>query len=142
MKKRSRAHEAGSIEAGSSKSKSIFFCYSCRRGSRWGIRLQPNRANQGAQERTGQPNRASWGAQERTERPNRASEGARGSQIEPFEARPTQQGRQGQSDRASRSQIEPARAGQGAGLVAQGRSKTPAGQAWSRNVVMDGHLPS
>ena len=72
--------------------------------------MQPNRPNQGAQERAGQPNRASWGAQERTEHPNRASEGARGSQIEPFEARSSQQGRQGQPDRAK---SKPDRASQG-----------------------------
>ena len=75
MKKRTRAHEAGSIEAGSSKSKSIFF------------------ANRVDGALVGQPNRASWGAQERTKQLNQASEKARGSQIEPFEAGSTQQGR-------------------------------------------------
>ena len=72
MRKRARAHEAGSVEAGSSISKSIFFCLSCRWGSRWGIRLQPNRLSQGAQERTEQPNRASWGTQERQKQPKSA----------------------------------------------------------------------
>ena len=50
----------------------VFFCLSCRWGSRWGIRLQPNRFSQGAQERTEQPNRASWGTQERQKQPKSA----------------------------------------------------------------------
>ena len=111
MKKRSRAHEAGSIEAGSSISKSIFVA------NRVDVAL------------AGQQNRASWAAQERTEQPNRASEKARGTQIEPFEARSTQQGRQGQPDRANRSQIEPARADQGAGRIVPACAQTPDPQA-------------
>ena len=71
MRRRSRAHEASSVEAGSSISKSIFFAnrvvgaFACR-----------NRASQGAQERTGQPNRASQGAQERAGQSRRASQPA------------------------------------------------------------------
>ena len=75
MKIRSRAHEAGSIEAGSSISKSIVF------------------ANRVDGALVGQPNRASWGAQERTEHANRASKGARGGQIEPVVARLRRPGR-------------------------------------------------
>ena len=78
MKKRSRVHEAGSIEAGSSISKSMFFA---------------NRVDRAAVGSQFEPIRTSWGAQERTEQPNRASQGTRGSQIGPVEAKSCQQGR-------------------------------------------------
>ena len=116
MKKRSRAYEAGSMEAGSSISKSIFF------------------ANRVDGALVGQPNQASWGAQERTEQANRASEKARGNQIEPFKARSTQQGRQGQPDQASRGQT---RTRQVARLLAQlpARARTAARRAISLWII-------
>ena len=84
MKKRSRAHEAGSIEAGSPISKSIFFA---------------NRVD-----------RAVVGSQIE---PPGAPRSAQSSEIEPASApgasRSSQQGRQGQPERANRGQIEPAR---------------------------------
>ena len=54
MKHRCRASEAGSVEADRRKANRFFFCLS----RRWGI--------QDAQERAGQPNRTNQGAQERT----------------------------------------------------------------------------
>ena len=72
---RSRQHRSSRRQA-----ESIFFCLSCRWSSRWGIRLQPNRFSQGAQERTGQPNRASWGAQERKEQPKSAKSDSKAPQ--------------------------------------------------------------
>ena len=74
MRNNSRAHEVGSVEAGTSISKSIF---SANRvvGAVVGAFAG---ASQGAQERTGQPNRASQGAQERAGQPNRISQGAQG----------------------------------------------------------------
>ena len=47
MRKRSRAHEAGSVEAGSSISKSIFLLIASL-GQSLGHSLAPNRASQGA----------------------------------------------------------------------------------------------
>ena len=113
MKKRSRAHDIGSIDAGSieadNRKAKRFLAFDTQPGRPGATRAaksskpgrpadsieagrQPNRASQGAQERTGQPNRASQGAQERPEQPNRASQGAQSSQIEPVEARSSQPG--------------------------------------------------
>ena len=71
MKKRSRAHEAGSIEAGSSKSKSIFFANRVdgaivgqpgRAKSALGIQSDPARAPRAPRSGRSRPHRASWGA--------------------------------------------------------------------------------
>ena len=104
MKKRSRAHEAGSIEAGSSISKSFFF------GNRIdgvvvGSQIEPAGAPRSAQSSQIEPARAAGAARSSQTRPNRASKGARGSQSEPIEARSSQQGRPG---RARGAQAAPA----------------------------------
>ena len=83
MKKRTRAHEAGSIEAGSSISKSIFFAnrvdraiveQARRKAKRWGFRWQADRASQGEPKRSVQPNCSSQGEPgARADPPARAS---------------------------------------------------------------------
>ena len=121
MRRRSRAHEAGSVEAGSSISKSIFLLivslgrslghslapkssqpgdqertgHPNRANQSAQVRArQPNRSNQGTQERKGQANRASQGAQERTGHPNRATQGAQECAGQP------NRGSQGTQERA------------------------------------------
>ena len=118
MKKRSRAHEAGSIEAGSieagsSISKWIFFA---------------NRVDGAV---VGEPNRASWGAQQRTEQPNRASEGARGSQMEPFEARSTPQGCQGQPRPSHSRPDRPSKGARGTDRARRGLPGRARSLGWS-----------
>ena len=104
MKKRSRAHEAGSIEAGSSISKSIFFANRVDRAV-VGSQIEPAGAPRSAQSSQIEPARAAGAARSSQTRPNRASKGARGSQSEPIEARSSQQGRPG---RARGAQAAPA----------------------------------
>ena len=104
MKKRSRAHEAGSIEAGSSKSKSIFFAnrvdgavvgaFACNQidptrapRSAQGSQVEPVGAPRSAQSSQIGPARAPGAARSSHSRPDRPSKGARGSQIEPVEPR-------------------------------------------------------
>ena len=87
MKKRTRAHEAGSIEAGSSKSKS-FFLLIVSMGQSVASQGEPGapRASKASQpERPGHPDRATRGqieparaSQKRPGPPNRASRGAQG----------------------------------------------------------------
>ena len=79
MKKRSRAHEAGSIEAGSSISKSIFLLIVLM-----GQSLTPNGAFWDAQECTEQPNRASQAstaARSSQSTPRRDSQALQGAQL-------------------------------------------------------------
>ena len=127
MKKRSRTHEAGSVEAGSSIRKSIFLLIvslgqSLRhslapKSSQPGTQERtghPNRANQGAQVRAGQPNRSNQGTQERIGQANRNSQGAQDTQIEPPRAPRSAQSSQIEAAKALRSaqstQIEATRA--------------------------------
>ena len=84
MKKRTRAHEAGSIEAGSSKSKSIFFANRVD-GAVVGQPGAPGASKASQPERPGHPDRATRGhieparaSQRRPGLPNRASQGAQG----------------------------------------------------------------
>ena len=104
MKKRSRAHEAGSIEAGSSISKSFFFANRVD-GVIVGSQIEPAWAPRSAQSSQIEPARAAGAARSSQTKPNRASKGARGSQSEPIEARSSQQGRPG---RARGAQAAPA----------------------------------
>ena len=92
MKKRSRAHEAGSIEAGSSISKSIFFANRVD-GAVVSSQIEPVGAPRSAQSSQIEPARAPGAARWSHSRPDRPRKGARGSQ-----------------DRAIRGQIDPARA--------------------------------
>ena len=57
--------------------------------------------------------------------------------IDVKQASSSQPGRQGQPDRASRGQIEPARAPRSRQRVAQARATAPGRQAWSSNFVID-----
>ena len=96
MKKRSRAHEAGSIEAGSSISKSILFANRVDRAV-VGSQIEPAGAPRSAQSSQIEPARAAGAARSSQTKPNRASKGARGSQRAPSEARSRQPGRPGRS---------------------------------------------
>ena len=91
-----------------------------------------NRGSQGAQERAEHPNRSDQGDLDETlplrseihentahAQQNRRPGASVGSQIEPANALLGAQGERWQPDRASRSQIEPAKASQVARLLAQ-----------------------
>ena len=80
MKKRSRAHEAGSIEAGSSISKSIFFANRVD-GAVVGSQIEPVGAPRSAQSNQIEPARAAEAARSSQTRPNRASKGARATRA-------------------------------------------------------------
>ena len=134
MKKRSRAHEAGSIEAGSSISKSIFFANRVDRAV-VGSQIEPAGAPRSAQSSQIEPARAAGAARSSQTRPNRASKGARGSQSEPIEARSSQQGRPG---RARGAQAAPA------GRPAEAREsqdRSPSSQIKATKATSTKHCP-
>ena len=75
MKKRTRAKEAGSIEAGSSISKSIFFANRVDRAV-VGSQIKPAGAPRSAQRSQIEPAKAPGAARSSQSRPNRTSKGA------------------------------------------------------------------
>ena len=117
MTKRSRAHEAGSVEAGSSISKSIFFANRVVRavvGAFACTQIEPTRAHRSAQGSQIEPARVPRSAQLSQIEPARAPRSTLGSQIKPARATRSVQGSQIEPARAPRSaqgtQIEAARA--------------------------------
>ena len=156
MKKRSRAHEAGSIEAGSSISKSIFFANRVDRAVVGG-QIEPAGAPRSAQSSQIEPATAPGAARSSQSRPDRARASARSprspSLVEQFRygcrsssSKYRAPGATGQiaparaPGAARSSQSKPDRASQGkAGrwLVAQLPAHLPGPQAWSSNFVMD-----
>ena len=92
MKKRSRAHEAGSVEAGSSISKSIFFANRVVRavvGAFACTQIDPTRAPRSAQGSQIEPARAPRSAQGRQIEAARVRRNAESSQIEATRATST-----------------------------------------------------
>ena len=82
MKKRSRAHEAGSIEAGSSISKSIFFANRVDRAV-VGSQIEPARAPRSAQSSQNEPARAARSSQSRPDRARKCAPGSQSSHTTP-----------------------------------------------------------
>ena len=125
MKKRSRAHEAGSIEAGSieaglSISKSNFFANRVD-GSVISSQIEPvgtPRSHKGTQIESAMAPRSVQGAQIK---PGRA-----------WAAKSSQLGRPGATRAGESSQP-------GRGIAPQARAPLPDPQAWSSNFVMDYH---
>ena len=119
MRRRSRAHEAGSIEADSRKAK------------RWGFRWQADRASQallGAQSERWQPDRASQHVAGRPGHSSWAPRAARSSQSKPDRASQDEPGAPGA---ARSSQSRPDRASKGAQAALAGRPADRADACWT-----------
>jgi len=142
MKKRSRAHEAGSIEAGSSKSKSIFFSNRVdgavvgqpgRAKSALGVQSEPARAPRAPRSGRSKPHRTSQGEPEapgayKSSQPERPGQG----RSQPGRARPL-----------GWTPVTPNRASQDAPGHLAGRPADRAGpkmDSASSNFVMDWNL--